>query len=226
MLNLFQGGKVTSGLSTLRSEDSNCKGGDAAGNGMGRIGGNAGSGGDGICGNGDDNGVSGDGGGLGIAKNLAASSLSRSKLGAPPLHHHRPSPALHPPHQHHLQRAPPPSPHHHGQWDNQLDLPLDLYHHPPLVPHLDQTQECIMVTQQWVRQQQAVAAPQLKRHHPLVVYTLGTPAPVHKVCKRVRVVPALDPRGQARSLVEGLDTVVYVTVESSESDMIVSKNQK
>nr|GFD61563.1 hypothetical protein [Tanacetum cinerariifolium] len=36
------------------SEDSNCKGGDAAGSGMGRIGG-------GICGNRDDNRVSGDG---------------------------------------------------------------------------------------------------------------------------------------------------------------------
>nr|GFC52821.1 hypothetical protein [Tanacetum cinerariifolium] len=60
MLNLFRGGNVTSGLSTLRLEDSNCKGGDAAGNGMGRIRGDAGSGEDGICGNGDDNGVSGD----------------------------------------------------------------------------------------------------------------------------------------------------------------------
>nr|GFD49229.1 hypothetical protein [Tanacetum cinerariifolium] len=54
-------GKVTSGLSALWSEDSNCKGGDAVGSGMGRIGGDAGSEGDGICGNGDDNGVSGDG---------------------------------------------------------------------------------------------------------------------------------------------------------------------
>nr|GFD33872.1 hypothetical protein [Tanacetum cinerariifolium] len=51
MLNLFRGGKVTSGLSALRSEDSNCNGGDAAGSGMGRIGGDAESGGDGICGN-------------------------------------------------------------------------------------------------------------------------------------------------------------------------------
>nr|GFC45267.1 hypothetical protein [Tanacetum cinerariifolium] len=67
MLNLFRGGKVTSGLSALRSKDSNCKGGDAACSGMGRIGGDAGSEGDGICGNGDDNGVSGDGGGIGIA---------------------------------------------------------------------------------------------------------------------------------------------------------------
>nr|GFD40900.1 hypothetical protein [Tanacetum cinerariifolium] len=55
MLNLFRGGKVTSGLSALRSKDSNCKGGDTAGSGIGRIGGDAGSGGDGICGNGDDN---------------------------------------------------------------------------------------------------------------------------------------------------------------------------
>nr|GEW51272.1 hypothetical protein [Tanacetum cinerariifolium] len=38
MLNLFRGGKVTSGLSALRSEDSNCKGGDTAVSGMGRIG--------------------------------------------------------------------------------------------------------------------------------------------------------------------------------------------
>nr|GFA91241.1 hypothetical protein [Tanacetum cinerariifolium] len=133
-----------------------------------------------------------------------------------------------PPHQHHLQRAPPPHHHHHGQWDNQLDPPLDPHHHPPLDPHHhhhgqwdnqldppldphhhppldpypDQTQECILVTQQWVMQQQAVAAPKLERYHPPVVYTLGTPALIHKVCKRVRVVPALAPRGQARSPVE------------------------
>nr|GFD19397.1 hypothetical protein [Tanacetum cinerariifolium] len=43
MLNLFRGVKVTSGLSALRSEDGNCNGGDAAGSGMGRIGGDAGS---------------------------------------------------------------------------------------------------------------------------------------------------------------------------------------
>nr|GFD14955.1 hypothetical protein [Tanacetum cinerariifolium] len=90
--------------------DSNCKGGDAACSGMGRKGGDAGSRGDGICSNGDDN--------------------------------------------------------------------------------------------RWVRQQQAVAAPQLERHHPPVVYTLGTTALVHKVCKRVRVVPALAPRGQERSSVD------------------------
>nr|GFC11787.1 hypothetical protein [Tanacetum cinerariifolium] len=99
---------------------------------MGRIRGDAGSGEDGICGNGDDNGVSGDGGGIGIAKNLSASSLVKDSR------------------------------------DNQLDP----HHHPPPDPHPDQTQECILVTQQWVRQQQAVAAPQLERHHPLVVYTL------------------------------------------------------
>nr|GFD32290.1 hypothetical protein [Tanacetum cinerariifolium] len=64
--------------------------------------------------------------------------------------------------------------------DNQLDPPLDPHHHPPLDPHLNQTQECILVTQQWVRRQQAVVAPQLERHHPPVVYTLGTPTPVHK----------------------------------------------
>nr|GEV75802.1 hypothetical protein [Tanacetum cinerariifolium] len=75
-----RGGKVTSGLSALRSEDSNCKGGDAAGGGIGRIRGDAGSGGDGICGNGDDNGVSGDGGGIGIAKNLSASSLVKDSV--------------------------------------------------------------------------------------------------------------------------------------------------
>nr|GFD12581.1 hypothetical protein [Tanacetum cinerariifolium] len=38
MLILFQGGKVTSGLSVLRSKDSNYKGSDAAGSSMGRIG--------------------------------------------------------------------------------------------------------------------------------------------------------------------------------------------
>nr|GFC27009.1 hypothetical protein [Tanacetum cinerariifolium] len=43
--------------------------------GMGRIGGDARSRGDGIYGNGDDNEVSGDGGGISIAKNLSASSL-------------------------------------------------------------------------------------------------------------------------------------------------------
>nr|GFC91782.1 hypothetical protein [Tanacetum cinerariifolium] len=68
-------------LSALRSEDSNCKGGDAAGSGMGRIGGDDGSGGDGICGNGDDNKVSGDGGRIGIAKNLSASSLVKDSVG-------------------------------------------------------------------------------------------------------------------------------------------------
>nr|GFA01584.1 hypothetical protein [Tanacetum cinerariifolium] len=81
MLNLFRGGKVTSGLSALRSKDSNYKGGDEAGSGMRRIGGDAGSGGYGICGNGDDNGVSGDGGGIGIAKNLSASSLVKDSVG-------------------------------------------------------------------------------------------------------------------------------------------------
>nr|GFC83838.1 hypothetical protein [Tanacetum cinerariifolium] len=43
--------------------------------------GDAGSGGDGICGNGDDNGVSGDDGGIGIAKNLSASSLVKDSVG-------------------------------------------------------------------------------------------------------------------------------------------------
>nr|GFD16895.1 hypothetical protein [Tanacetum cinerariifolium] len=61
--------------------DSNCKGGDAAGSGMGRIGGDAGSEEDGICGNGDDNGVSVNGGGIGIAKNLSASSLVKDSVG-------------------------------------------------------------------------------------------------------------------------------------------------
>nr|GFC12024.1 hypothetical protein [Tanacetum cinerariifolium] len=51
MLNLFRGGKVTSSQSALWLEDSNCKGGDTAGSGMGRIGGDVGSGGDGICSN-------------------------------------------------------------------------------------------------------------------------------------------------------------------------------
>nr|GFD63186.1 hypothetical protein [Tanacetum cinerariifolium] len=48
---------------------------------MGRIGGDAGSGGDGIYGNGDDNGVSGNDGGIGIAKNLSASSLVKDSVG-------------------------------------------------------------------------------------------------------------------------------------------------
>nr|GFC75461.1 hypothetical protein [Tanacetum cinerariifolium] len=47
---------------------------------IGRIGGDAGSGGDGICGNGDDNGVSGDRRGIGIAKNLSASSLVKDSV--------------------------------------------------------------------------------------------------------------------------------------------------
>nr|GFA71568.1 hypothetical protein [Tanacetum cinerariifolium] len=65
----------------FKGQDSNCKGGDAAGSGVGRIGGDAGSVRDGICGNGDDNRVSGDGGGLGIAKNLSASSLVKDSVG-------------------------------------------------------------------------------------------------------------------------------------------------
>nr|GEY48243.1 hypothetical protein [Tanacetum cinerariifolium] len=40
-----------------------------------------GSGGDGICGNGDDNGVSGDGGEIGIAKNLSPSSFVKNSVG-------------------------------------------------------------------------------------------------------------------------------------------------
>nr|GFC01023.1 hypothetical protein [Tanacetum cinerariifolium] len=63
------------------SKDCNCKGGDAAGSGMGRIGGDAGSRGDGIYGNRDDNGVRSDGGGIGIAKNLSASSLVKNSVG-------------------------------------------------------------------------------------------------------------------------------------------------
>ncbi|GJY61193.1 hypothetical protein Tco_0461850 [Tanacetum coccineum] len=51
--NLFRGGSVISGLSVLRSEDSNCKGGDEVGSG-----------------NGDDSGVSGDGGGVVKARSV------------------------------------------------------------------------------------------------------------------------------------------------------------
>ncbi|GJS62261.1 hypothetical protein Tco_0657045 [Tanacetum coccineum] len=77
--NLFRGGSVISGLSALRSEDSNCKGGDEVGGDAGNTdaGGDAGSGGDGICGNGDDSGVSGDGGGVVKARSLSTSSLGR-----------------------------------------------------------------------------------------------------------------------------------------------------
>nr|GFA09824.1 hypothetical protein [Tanacetum cinerariifolium] len=78
---LHYSGKVTSGLSALRFENSNCKGGDATCSGMGRIGGNARSRGNGIYGNGDDNGVSGDDEGIGIAKNLSASSLMKDSVG-------------------------------------------------------------------------------------------------------------------------------------------------
>nr|GFC97960.1 hypothetical protein [Tanacetum cinerariifolium] len=42
--------------------------------------GDVGSGGDGICGNGDDNRVSGDGERIGIAKNLSASSLVKDSV--------------------------------------------------------------------------------------------------------------------------------------------------
>ncbi|GKE29512.1 hypothetical protein Tco_1444896, partial [Tanacetum coccineum] len=55
--NVFRGGSAISGLSALRSKDSNCKGGDEVGSGNAGntdVGGDAGSGGDGICGNGDD----------------------------------------------------------------------------------------------------------------------------------------------------------------------------
>ncbi|GKG23490.1 hypothetical protein Tco_0391526, partial [Tanacetum coccineum] len=76
--NLFRGGKVNSGLSSLRSVESKCKGvvlDDAAaglvwksmvggGNGNTDASGDAESRGYGICGNGDDSGVSGDGGGV------------------------------------------------------------------------------------------------------------------------------------------------------------------
>ncbi|GJX80930.1 hypothetical protein Tco_0329079 [Tanacetum coccineum] len=44
-------------------------------------GGDTRSGGDGICGSGDDNGVSGDGGGVGMARNLSASSSERNGPG-------------------------------------------------------------------------------------------------------------------------------------------------
>nr|GFA67146.1 hypothetical protein [Tanacetum cinerariifolium] len=83
--------------------------------------------------------------------------------------------------------------------DNHLDPHPDPHHHHLLDPHPDQNQECILVNQQWVRQQLAVDAPQLERHHPPVVYSLGTPVLVYKVCKRVRVVPALALWGQAHS---------------------------
>nr|GFB38956.1 hypothetical protein [Tanacetum cinerariifolium] len=36
---------------------------------------------------------------------------------------------------------------------------------------------------------EAVAAPQLVRHHPLVVYTLGTLTPIHKARSPVEVGP-------------------------------------
>ncbi|GJX03477.1 hypothetical protein Tco_0189393 [Tanacetum coccineum] len=76
--NLFRGNSVISGLSALRSEDSNCKGGDEVGN--TDAGGDAGSGGDGICGNGDDNGVSGNGGGVVKARSFSTSFLGGSDM--------------------------------------------------------------------------------------------------------------------------------------------------
>nr|GFD36233.1 hypothetical protein [Tanacetum cinerariifolium] len=74
MYNLFRVGNVTSRTTSLRSVEGRSKGGDDVGNGIGKRGGVpdngvsdrglAGSGGDGICGNGDEYDVSGDGGGV------------------------------------------------------------------------------------------------------------------------------------------------------------------
>nr|GEX25516.1 hypothetical protein [Tanacetum cinerariifolium] len=85
------------------------KGGDDVGNGIGKRGGVpdngvsdrglAGSGGDGICGNGDEYDVSGDGGGW---HDMRVVGRSWPELGAPP--HPRPLPYR----QHRLQRTPPP----------------------------------------------------------------------------------------------------------------------
>ncbi|GJV10262.1 hypothetical protein Tco_1351803 [Tanacetum coccineum] len=69
--------------SALRSEDSNCKGGDEVGSrnaGNTDAGGDTGSGGDGICGNRDDSGVSGDGGGVGGDKSARAGCASSSSV--------------------------------------------------------------------------------------------------------------------------------------------------
>ncbi|GKA70015.1 hypothetical protein Tco_0776079 [Tanacetum coccineum] len=65
-------------MSVLWSEDSNCKGGDA---GNTDAGGDAGNGGDGICGNGDDSKVSGDGGGVVKVESLSTSlALSKRRV--------------------------------------------------------------------------------------------------------------------------------------------------
>ncbi|GKD18465.1 hypothetical protein Tco_1207623, partial [Tanacetum coccineum] len=81
------------------SEDSNCKGGDEVGSGNGLkvdgntdAGGNAGSGGDGICGNGDDSGVSGDGGGVAPSPPPHHPYMQGNQLD-PPRDPHRPPPA-------------------------------------------------------------------------------------------------------------------------------------
>ncbi|GJW78698.1 putative ribonuclease H-like domain-containing protein [Tanacetum coccineum] len=94
--NLFRGGKQTSGLSSLRSVESKCKGGipddgvtglvwESMMGGGGDAGntdasGDAGSWGDGIYGNGDDSGVSGDGGRVVKARSLSISSLGGSDM--------------------------------------------------------------------------------------------------------------------------------------------------
>nr|GFD48823.1 hypothetical protein [Tanacetum cinerariifolium] len=69
--NLFRGGKVTSGLSSLRLEEGSCDGGGlggGAGANMGEGGdSNGGSDGKGICGGGEDQGDNGDAGGEDIA---------------------------------------------------------------------------------------------------------------------------------------------------------------
>ncbi|GKE10301.1 hypothetical protein Tco_1413852, partial [Tanacetum coccineum] len=93
------------------------------------------------------------------------------------------------------------------------------------------------VTEQWVRQQQAVAVPQLETPRPLATYTRDIPALGQNQVGVVTVAP----RGQGNLSCSGpttpgdpmsdkysneLDIFVCVTPDSSESDMTVSKNPK
>ncbi|GKE50202.1 hypothetical protein Tco_1481460 [Tanacetum coccineum] len=106
MHNLFRGGNVTSGTSALQSVEGRSKGGykvdgaaalimainalvcesiiggggGSGGDGIGN-GDDTGSGGDGICGSGDEYDVSGDGGGVDMARNLSTSTVNGNRIG-------------------------------------------------------------------------------------------------------------------------------------------------
>nr|GFD18389.1 hypothetical protein [Tanacetum cinerariifolium] len=83
--NLFQGGKVTTGLSSLRLAEGSCDGGGlrgGAGANMGEGGDSiGGSGGKGICGGGEDQGDKGDASGEDIVRSLTTSESVHAGIG-------------------------------------------------------------------------------------------------------------------------------------------------